>query len=52
MHAIVFEITGPTTEEALVILEAALAGELDEVLEPSTKLYEDRSEALAQAADA
>ena len=52
VHAIIFEITGPTTEEALVVLEAALTGELDEVLQPSTKLYEGRSEALAQAAEA
>ena len=51
VHPIALEITGPTTEEALVVLEAVLAGQLDEVLEPSTKLYEDRSEALAQAAE-
>ena len=51
VHLTALEITGPSTEEALVVLEAVLTGRLDEVLEPSTKLYEHQSVALAQAAE-
>ena len=51
VHPVALDITGPLPEEAVLVLDAVLTGELDEALEPADALYERRPR-ITRAPDA